>query len=81
MANIYQAKFNINEEILNVYKGELKLKDLLEKVLLNMNSSMSIRENNTKYCFYRLTKDYKRNIIFGWVLKIYDEESFNTFDE
>ncbi len=83
MANIYQAKFNINEDIFNVYKGYKDIRDILHYILLNMDSKKYIKDkkNSTKYRFYRLNRDYERNIIFGWVLKIYDEENFNIYIE
>ena len=46
-----------------------------------MDSKIVIEmKTNVKYRFYRINKDFK-NIIFGWLLKIYDEENFNIFDE
>ncbi|MBH9582054.1 hypothetical protein WER97_07765 [Staphylococcus felis] len=83
MSNIYYAKFNVNEDIFNIYKNYKKLSDILEYVLLNMDSKNSYRDEKekTKYKFYRLNKDFEKNIIFGWLLKIYDEENFNIFDE
>lgn len=83
MSNIYYAKFNVNEDIFKIYKNHKKLSDILEYVLLNMDSKNSYRDEktNVKYRFYRINKDFKKNIIFGWLLKIYDEENFNIFDE
>lgn len=83
MSNIYYAKFNVNEDIFKIYKNYKKLSDILEYVLLNMDSKNSYRDEktNVKYRFYKINKDFEKNIIFGWLLKIYDEENFNIFDE
>lgn len=83
MANIYQAKFNINEDIIKVYKKEKNLSNILYSILLDLDSKKYIfdKKNKIKYRFYKLNKDYERNIIFGWILKIYGEEKFNIYIE
>ncbi|MGM7786638.1 hypothetical protein ACS7WQ_05045 [Staphylococcus felis] len=62
MSNIYYAKFNVNEDIFNIYKNYKKLSDILEYVLLNMDSKNSYRDEKekTKYKFYRLNKDFEK---------------------
>ncbi|EPC8883210.1 hypothetical protein ACOKLU_002605 [Staphylococcus aureus] len=62
MSNIYYAKFNVNEDIFKIYKNHKKLSDILEYVLLNMDSKNSYRDEktNVKYRFYRISKDFKK---------------------
>lgn len=57
MANIYQAKFNINEDIIKVYKKEKNLSDILYSILLDLDSKKYIfdKKNKIKYRFYKLS--------------------------
>ena len=64
MSNIYYAKFNVNEDIFKIYKIT-KLSDILEYVLLNMDSKIVIEmKTNVKYRFYRINKDFKKYYIW-----------------
>ena len=71
MSNIYYAKFNVNEDIFKIYKNHKKLSDILEYVLLNMDSKNSYRDEktNVKYRFYRINKDFKKKYYIWLVVE------------
>lgn len=75
LAYLYSAKFNINERIYQVEKGEVTLQSLLELVFNNLNQNESIADEKDEeiiYKFVDLNKDQNSMVINGAIVKIYD---------
>lgn len=86
MANLYTAKFNINEKIYKVYEGEENLDNLLTLIFNGLNQDKRVRDEqdeNIQYKFVDLHHDEKDMIVNGTVVKIYDgvNSTYNEKDD
>lgn len=83
MANIYLAKLNINEKIHSVYKGEITIKELLDRLFVDINSNkvMEDKTSGVRYKIVDIEKNPNELVIYGKFLRIEKSKTQNTYDE
>lgn len=91
MSDVYFAKFNINEEIYEVYSDKTLLEKLLFKIYTSLRTDLSINDGDGTYKFTTLDKNPDTLVINGRLVKYgpgthisYDEDAddiIETLDE
>ena len=84
MSTLYTAKFNINENIHKVEKGELELNNLLNTIFKELNQQDKVTDTHDEditYKFVNLDRDYDSMILTGRMIKYYDGVNSRYIEE
>lgn len=79
MANVYFAKFNINDEIYEVYADNSLREKILHKIYQGLNTKFSIQDNEGTYKFITLDKNADNYLINGRIVH-YGPGTHVTYD-
>ena len=76
MANLYFAKINVNGEIYKVYKDELSIDSVIDKLIVNISTEKSIilPDNKGQIKFITLINNLDKRYISGRLIRIFQDD-------
>lgn len=76
MAFLYFCKVNVNDEIYSVYKKDKNVSDIIDNLIVNINSNVFIEDEDQKsrIKFVTLVPDIDRRYVCGRLIKIFTDD-------